>query len=106
MRRWFQFQLRTLLILVALVAPICAWVRYSLIWIDERHRLLNRHEVHGLPFSPTPHLLPPAPRAPGGLWLFGESGVRSIGIFDNEFATPEAVAHLRSVFPEAEILND
>ena len=62
-RRWFAFRLRTLF--VAVVALPIAWAGYSLNWIRERRQFIPKHRRYGLQEK----------TAPGGLWLFGESGV-------------------------------
>jgi hypothetical protein len=38
---WFAFRLRTLFVLIAIVAPALAWVGYSLKWIKQRHAALE-----------------------------------------------------------------
>jgi len=78
-RRWLRFSLRTLLIVVTLLA---AFIAYHVNWIRQRHEVIsgqfdpdiiffcrdrpiagNLHRV--LPLTPRP------PRGPGLTWLFG-----------------------------------
>ena len=44
-RRWYQFSLRTMFVLVFVVSVPLAWVGYSLNWIKERCAILDRGEV-------------------------------------------------------------
>ena len=88
--RWFQFQLRTLLIGMTLLSLPCAWVGYSLNWIRQRHEALASRRVWD--FSGSARTT-----APGGLWLFDEPGV--IGIF----CVPEQTEFAQRLFPEAAI---
>ena len=74
-RRWFQFGLRTMFVVVTLVA---AFLAYQLNWIRKRHRFLvfvdrNDHtQVLGEWINPKRPRNSKAPRAPWLLWLIGE----------------------------------
>jgi hypothetical protein len=74
-RRWFRFSLRTMFVVVTVVA---IFVGYHVHWIRERHSLLDRakqppgRDIIELPGEPL--------SAPGLLWLFGERGVAEIWI--------------------------
>jgi len=91
-----RFRLRTLLIAVAVLAVPCAWVNYTLRWIEQR-RLLFRYTAQRIDIWHTPQR-----RAPGGLWLLGESGVTTIEIVGGDRANYEARA--RRLFPEATVI--
>ena len=89
-RRWYQFSLRTMFVLVFVVSVPLAWVGYSLSWIRQRHEALDARLVYDFSDSATT-------TAPGGLWLFGEQGV--IGIL----CSPENAELARRLFPESSI---
>jgi hypothetical protein len=72
-RRWFQWSLRTLFVVVTAVALLVGWIVYQLSWMRERRELVNRVESYavigvggGLAEAPWP------------LWLFGEQGYSGI----------------------------
>jgi hypothetical protein len=85
-----HFRLRTLLIVVAVLAVPCAWVGYSLRWIEKRHALCDNG---ALPLDLT--------SAPAGLWIFGAQGAKVIiyGWTDEEKREAE------SLFPEARVIR-
>jgi hypothetical protein len=87
-----RFHLRTLLIVVALLAVPCAWVSYSLRWIRDRRELLNR------PCAMALEIPGEVVVAPGGLWLFGEWGYAEISI---DWNAPMDADEARRLFPEA-----
>jgi hypothetical protein len=87
-RRWYQFSLRTMFVLVFVVSVPLAWVGYSLSWIRQRHEALDTRQVYDFSDSA-------ATTAPGGLWLFGERGVITI------FCSTENAEFARRLFPEA-----
>ncbi|MBX3413548.1 MAG: hypothetical protein KF708_12730 [Pirellulales bacterium] len=95
--RWFQFQLRTLLVVLGLVSVILA---YRANWIRQR-----RAAAVGWKITDFEPLHPHAPaRAPGLLWLLGERGYgalyrESSKPLTNEEETQLAKAEL--LFPEA-----
>jgi hypothetical protein len=92
-RRW-QFRLRTLMIAVTLMCAACAIVGAKVVWIRQRHGMIK--PAGGVGFVPNPE-----PRsAPGGLWLFGEQGIKSLHVIN---APQEQVDEMKRLFPEAEI---
>lgn len=70
-RPWYQFSLRTLFVVVALVSIPLAWVGYSLNWIRQRRELVREGWVIEMPY---PVFNGERPDAPCGLWIFGEKG--------------------------------
>jgi hypothetical protein len=90
-RRWYQFSLRTMFVLVFIVSIPMAWVGYSMNWIRERREWTNRH-----PFL-VGGMFPPRTEGPYGLWLFGEQAVDSVG------CKPSEENEVRRLFPEARI---
>jgi len=94
-RRWYQFSLRTMLVLITLVCVGCAgWVHRSKKWIRARHDALDRGLV-----VVAHYYTGETPAAPGALWLFGEKGIGSIMCWNNE----DELA--RRLFPEAQIFS-
>lgn len=89
-RRW-TFSLRTLLVVVTLLAILLGWVGYSLNWIRERHRFLD----FGFPgqWSTSPGAKPPLLLRP-----FGERGV--VHVIAVERDTFKAA---KGLFPEAKV---
>ena len=85
--RYFRFRLRTLLVAIAIMSPVLAWVAHSLNWIRERHAMLNGEWNDSD--------MPPATLAPGGLWLLGEQG------WPRVFVQRQRVDEARLLFPEA-----
>ena len=90
-RRQFQFRLRTFLIAIAVLAVLTAWVGNSLKWIAARHTMILEHANYA------DMLDQPRTTAPGGLWLFGETGKV---ILDVE---PGYGEEARRLFPEAKV---
>ena len=91
-RRWFRlaFGLRTLFVVVTLVAVPLGWLAYSMNWIRQRSHFnaIIRYERASSP-------------VPGGLWLFGERAAASVMLRSNATEADRAVAE--NLFPEAEI---
>ena len=91
-RRWFQFSVRTLLVLVTAVAILSNWLGYHLNWIRQRHAFiaacpqLSPCYIHGTSLAPVQ------------LRLLGEGGVEYIGLAKRY----EGV--VRRLFPEARIV--
>src|SRR3954462_2715909 len=93
-RRWLQFSLRTMLVLVTIVCVgLGWWVQRSKEWIRQRHEWLANHPGQsGLNIGPTLH----QPLAPFSLRLFGESGMPRI------YVTPgDDRLEATRLFPEA-----
>ena len=93
--RWFRFGLRSLLIGMALLCPMFAWVGYSLNWIRERRAILEGGGILTIRDQRVPRV-----DAPCGLWLFGEVGVVRMSYGPGLRIGPGALCQL---FPEAKI---
>src|SRR4051794_20754569 len=93
--RRFQFRLRTLMIVVTLLAIPCAWVGWQLKIVRERERVRNN----------VPHAYKIWPMEYSGPFsgLFGDHAVSSIW-FD-ESATDEEIESARRAFPEADVVT-
>ena len=116
MRRRFQFRLRTMFVLVAVLGSLLGWLGVQLKWIHDRDEALSWM----FPFrarqiaAETTGVLPPlkgsiinhaGSKAPWSLRLFGEPGVGRLEV-DRRFLTPNApysLEKLRRLFPEAEV---
>src|SRR6185312_8763737 len=94
-RRWFAVRLRTMFVLVFVVSLPLAWVGYSLNWIRQRHEVLDRDEAKFV--TRYDHVRSTSVLAPGGLWLFGETGVVMIQYAE---ASPELMRSSATLFPE------
>jgi hypothetical protein len=90
-RRWYQFSLRTMFVLVVVVSIPMAWVGFQFNWIRQRRQWLRGH-AHTTVDPPTP--------IPASLAIFGETGVQSTWYFPGE------EAEARRLFPEAIIRPD
>jgi hypothetical protein len=112
-RRWYQFSLRTMFLLLTFVAAPLA---YHLHWIRQRHQFLvfvdrnNHNQVLGEWVNPAIPRNSKTPRAPWLLWLFGEPHqsqiVVSIDNPDPAAAGEEAQERMQTakrLFPEATI---
>src|SRR4051812_34791406 len=94
----FRFRLRTLLMIVALLAMPMAWVGYSLRWIRERREGGGLHpESTVIPIFP--RAAPESTPAPGGLWIFGERGRYFV------FARRGDKNRMARLFPESLVLE-
>jgi len=128
-RRWFRFSLRTLLVVVLLLAVPLAWMGVQLKWIRDRHAFRLKHltsiqgginlnqeraaklVASGFPKAAGRHIAPP-----GMLWLFGEYAFANLDVAvssddvrqinGDSYVIPanhaEVVAAKR-LFPESEI---
>ena len=95
----FRFRLRTMLIGVAVLCPVFAWVGYSLRWIEHRRAL------RALSHSSDTFFLPEMAEnqgitAPCGLWIFGEEGV---AVFWMPRGPQDRIEAAQRLFPEAKI---
>jgi hypothetical protein len=91
-RRWFQFSLRTLFVVVTLMAVVCGYIAQQYKIVGEREEMWNHltcsyegyeREINGLP------------------WLrrqFGDRDWRAIWVPE---ATREEQERIKSLFPEA-----
>ena len=68
LRRWFRFSLRTLFVVLTLVACAVWYALGQSQWLRARRAFLNENE-RGLGYGTG------ATRAPGLLWAFGEEGI-------------------------------
>jgi hypothetical protein len=103
-RRWFRFSLRTMFVVVTILAAVGGWVASRLVWIRARDQLLYGQErwignSDVQRFSAGGYA-GEQPDAPGMLWLFGDGGVGIISILDG---TNEDIQMAKTLFPEAEI---
>ncbi len=117
-RRWFRFSLRTLFVVVTLVAVSSSWVVYQLNWIRGRRELAERQvariaelapEIVGVVIYANPP--PETPAAIKLLSLLGErprQGVMLIFWGDTEADLSEAekreLESARRLFPESQIM--
>jgi len=102
-RRWFQFGLGTMLLLVTL---LCMWLAWQANWIKQRHGYWAEHPYS----SREPELNDKLATAPRLLWLLGEPGETRMqvnvptfsknGEYHRKNAGPEA-ERARALFPEA-----
>ena len=95
-RRWLAFRLRTLLVLMVPLCGALAWVGFSLNWIRQRHDVLAAQ----IPLMGTGLQLPNDCGAPGGLWLFGETGHKWVDCW-----VADDLDRLKQLFPEAEVAD-
>lgn len=104
-RRGFRWSLRTILIVVTLIA---CWLGYAMNWKQQRQAFRVRPGV--CEFNDTPpsvinrwnNRLPVF--APVGLWLLGERGVVSVWL-SQEIWSAELEADAERLFPEARIMK-
>jgi hypothetical protein len=90
-----RFRLRSLLIAITALAVPCAWVGWSLRWIEARRQWT----------ADTPSKWPSfrnKQTAPAGLWLFGEDGRDYVRWFSEMRISKEEMQRL---FPEAQIVE-
>lgn len=102
-RRWFQFSLRTLLIVVMVLSGPFAWTAYQLNWLRERHEILPDGNTSSGPtrMKAVFHCGNGYAAAPWPLRLFGEAGCYALSTTFTD-SSPEVI-RLRRLFPEAEI---
>jgi hypothetical protein len=97
-RRWYQFGLRTFLVLITLACVGFAyWVHWSREWIRQREEVMRGDAVYH-----SDRVIDSADdlrMAPAGLWLFGETGYSQI-LLEAECDSP---AKIRELFPEARV---
>jgi hypothetical protein len=101
-RRWFRYSLRTLFLIVAVLA---AFLAYHLQWSRSRQQRINDPGLLFVAEDP-----PLVVRAPGLLWLFGEPGsalieveVEGPSLAKLSDADLQKGRDVRRLFPEAEI---
>jgi hypothetical protein len=108
-RRWFAFRLRTLLIVMAVLATVCGWLYHERRVIQERTK--KREALYRAIFVGTKRNYVIVPTGAGTsadqytpwLWrMFGDSFVLEIGLLKD---TPsDIVERIRVAFPEAKIV--
>jgi len=101
-RRWFRFGLRTLFVVVTILA---CWLGYSFNWISGRQAARRWLSENADDWNETRWLRPnwrfPETSAPGFLWIFGEEGEYQIHVPKN---TPDArIERLKMLFPETSV---
>jgi len=94
-RRWFRYSLRTLLVLVVLLAIPLGWIAAQLKWIHDRHEALEHH--HALSVSWTGR----GPEAPWSVRIFGENGQLEITLRDDK--SDDERKRIEKLFPEATV---
>ena len=99
-RRWFRFSLRSLLILVTLLAVATGWTIQSLHWIEKRRAALRGSAVNSCQGE---RPLFTKPIAPGGLWIFGERGQSAQLVNISKLAESE-IAEVRRLYPESKLM--
>ena len=99
-RRWFRFSLRTLFVVVTLLA---CWLGYEINWIRQRHALLSLDNSGG--FTLTVQGIPDGTPAPWSIRLFGETGYGQIIVEEpDRYRDAHQTKRLAEVlFPEAKI---
>jgi hypothetical protein len=110
-RRWFQFSLRTMFIVVTVFAFLTALVGYNLKWISERHRVFSDQERLEHNYDYEVLASPILATAPGILWLFREQGwavvqISFAGYPEENQLTAEQRRHLdriRRLYPESTV---
>src|SRR5687768_10104024 len=96
-RRWSRFSLRTLFVVVTVVAVPLGWVGYQLNWIRQRRELFRTVLITEAPFIADYHS---RPDAPVGLQMFGERGYHGLWIRSED---PDLLRRVQDAFPEADI---
>lgn len=103
--RWYQFSLKSFLIFISLLSVgFGGWAYRSKEWIRQRHEAFATRLVIDLSDSPA-NSRRDRPRAPGGLWLFGERGFSELMVRlrhdmnENQNDRENAAA----LFPEADL---
>ena len=99
-RRWFRFSLRTLFVLVTVVALLAGWVAWSLNWVHQRQDALRTDGIYGNPN--VHHSIYDKPHSPYGLWVFGETGQSTV-IANSWMIPKDRIEVLRHLFPEANV---
>jgi hypothetical protein len=99
-RRWHQFGLRTIFVVISVFAIVFSWVAYNAHWIQQR-----RQTIKGRAFTQG------AGTTPGCLAWFGEKGRQKIYFMshalppnDTAGTREELLETARRLFPEARVL--
>jgi hypothetical protein len=80
-RRWFQFGLRTMFVVVTVVA---VWLGYQANWIRQRHSVFTPRQLSPdsdvwVTVARWPAMMEPV-SAPGAIWIFGEHGEAALTV--------------------------
>ena len=105
-RRWFQFRLRTLMIVVTLLAVLIGYVGRQYQIINDRNEAVRGHIMVGRVekfIGPDRTLHVSAPSAPWPLRWLGERGYAAVEV--SVTAPDDEVERLKKLFPEAEIVR-
>src|SRR6266702_5950070 len=97
-RRWFQFSLRTLFIVMTLFG---CWLGYQLSWIRQRHALLSPQQVYG---CGTVTVYQGGTSAPWSIRVFGEPGYGELIVeVDDCSDADDTKRRVEMLFPEAKV---
>jgi hypothetical protein len=99
-RRWYQFSLRTMFVVMTLACVgvgLATWIQKSREWIRQRNRALDLNQIREREDGWFPIASGPKITAPGLLWLFGEIGTSEVVVFGDA----QHMDEIRSLFPEA-----
>jgi hypothetical protein len=98
-RRWYQFSLRTMFVLVTIVCVSAGltvkWVQFSREWIRQRQDALHHRDERIAGFSTSN---PSSRAAPVLLRPFGESGVITVYV-----RMEEDIQYAKQLFPESDV---
>jgi hypothetical protein len=102
-RRWFQFGLRTMFVVVAFFA---IWLGYQANWVRQRHDAQAWLDEHLSTIPPGAFLDPPI-KLSWTLRLFGEEpkGVVFVVIDSKSDDDRQQIKRMRRLFPEAHFMN-
>jgi hypothetical protein len=102
MKSRFQFRLRTLMIVVTLLAVACAYVGSQLRLKSERYRAWGDYHIYNsIPTANKPGSPSESREAPWPLNWLGAPGARMI--FMPENVSKSEVERVKRLFPEAEV---
>ncbi len=94
--RWFQYSLRTLFVVMAVVGTAMGWAWQQIKWIHERREVINDRNV-------VLHAVYDDDRLPWPLWLVLEDGWSQINCAAD--LPPHRKAQLMRLFPEANLVE-
>jgi hypothetical protein len=96
--RRFQFSLRTLFVVITILA---CWLGYEFNWIRQRHEFISRRPELAKPHQTHKAYKYRPVEAPGLLWVFGEPGASYLW-FESKPSESE-IARAKRLFPEAKL---
>ncbi len=98
-RRWFRFSLRSLFVVVTLVALLAGWVASSLNWIRDRRDFVGEGgEMNAIIHTQPGQFV----EAPSLLWVFGEEGAQFLVLSTDDESDFRKAQRL---FPEAKVVK-